>query len=224
MTEDSDDESDCADHSVSVFQQTSLEASVASKKYLPSEEELLARGSLPKGVYQVKDGTPADETDPQYTVVGDETEPIRSVSAWVNNGGLVECILDGGSEVIGIDAKVAAELDIAYNSAVTRAMRMANGTFSHTLGIAENVPVELGGIVFYVQMHVVRDAPYQILFGRPFEKLLSTRVKNFADGRQELVIHDPNSNQQRTVPTHERRAAPTSRHPRPLSVFHNSRV
>lgn len=224
VTEDSDDESDCADHSVSVFQQTSLEASVASKKYLPSEEELLARGSLPKGVYQVKDGTPADETDPQYTVVGDETEPIRSVSAWVNNGGLVECILDGGSEVIGIDAKVAAELDIAYNSAVTRAMRMANGTFSHTLGIAENVPVELGGIVFYVQMHVVRDAPYQILFGRPFEKLLSTRVKNFADGRQELVIHDPNSNQQRTVPTHERGAAPTSRHPRPLSVFHNSRV
>ena len=88
-------------------------------------------------------------------------------------------------------------------------MVSANGTVDPTLGLARNVAVELGpGVVVYLQMHVVRNASYDVLLGRPFDVLVSGTVVNKPDGRQTITVRCPNSRRELTLPTYARGEGP----------------
>ena len=91
-------------------------------------------------------------------------------------------------------------------------------------GIAENVPVELrGGIVIYLQMHVVENAAYDVLLGRPFDVLTSCKVENGADGSHEITITCPNTAKQLVIPTYARGKVPTFA-AEPQTGFQTSRI
>ena len=69
--------------------------------------------------------------------------------------------------------------------------------------------VELGpGVVVYLQMHVVRNASYDVLLGRPFAVLVSGTVVNKPDGRQTITVRCPNSRRELTLPTYARGEGP----------------
>ncbi|PSR75187.1 hypothetical protein PHLCEN_2v9265 [Hermanssonia centrifuga] len=83
-------------------------------------------------------------------------------------------------------------------------MQSANGVVDPSLGLARNVPFQVGELTFYLQVHVIRQAAYDILLGRPFDVLTESLVKNFRNETQTLTITCPNTKEQVTVPTHAR--------------------
>ena len=157
-------------------------------------------------------------------IVGETTQKLRSVAAWVNDSGLVECILDPGSQIVAINASKCFELGIPYDHNSRIPMQSANGTVTETKGLARDVPVELrGGIVLYLQMHVVESAAYDILLGRPFDVLTACVAKNDSAGRQEIVVTCPNTKRSLTIPTYARGEAPSVK-PEAPAGFQASRI
>jgi hypothetical protein len=80
-------------------------------------------------------------------------------------------------------------------------MQSANGTIDPSLGLARNVPFRIGDLTLYMQVHVLRNPAYDILFRRPFDVLTESVIRNYKNEDQTIEVHDPNTGQTVTVPT-----------------------
>ena len=100
--------------------------------------------------------------------------------------------------------RVAQVLGLACDPAVSLNMQSANGSSNHTMGIIRNVPFTIGGLVLFFQVHVVREASYDILLGRPFDELTKSVVQNRNPDQVTITITDPNSGRVAVVPTFQR--------------------
>ncbi|KAI0757494.1 hypothetical protein C8Q80DRAFT_1078616, partial [Daedaleopsis nitida] len=138
------------------------------------------------------------------TIVVCKSEKLRSLFCWVvRTDQLTECTLDGGSMIVGCSNKTAYQFKISYDPTKARRTTSASGDETMTLGLASNVPIELGGgIVVYVQMHLVRAASYEILLGRPFSSVMSLKSANAIDGQETVTVACPNSGRKLTLPTY----------------------
>ena len=197
-------------------------------KYLPSPEELATLAKLPRGVVSTKTvrfAVPGESSDEgPECIVAEDTHKLRSIFVWINGKGLVEATSDGGAQIVAINEKLCNELNIPYDPTQRISMVSANGTLDESLGLARDVAVEfLGGITAYFQMHVVRNAPYDILLGRPFEALLSVKSNNSTDGKQTLHITCPNTKKELVIPTYARGEEPPTASHEP-SGFRTSRI
>ena len=83
-------------------------------------------------------------------------------------------------------------------------MEAANKTKSATMGLLENLQVTIGPVELCLQVQVMKDAPYDMLLGRPFYSLAECVTKDFSSGEQYLTMRDPNSGREITVPTRNR--------------------
>lgn len=99
---------------------------------------------------------------------------------------------------------VCLDLGLAYDPAVVLHMQSANGEINKSLGLARNVPMKVGEITLYVQIHIIRSPAYDILLGRPFDVLTESIVRNYSNEEQTITICDPNSGRRATVPTSPR--------------------
>ncbi|KZV59520.1 hypothetical protein PENSPDRAFT_595290, partial [Peniophora sp. CONT] len=142
--------------------------------------------------------------EPAPLVVGPEGLAIREITSVLDNQGSVNCIIDPGCSIITISQGVAHEFGVVYDSNRTIPLQSANGQIDHSLGLARNVPFKLGNLTLYVQAHVIRTPAYDVLFGRPFDALGETIIRNYCDGSQDITVHDPNSDTVVTVPTRPR--------------------
>ncbi|RPD73174.1 hypothetical protein L226DRAFT_465986 [Lentinus tigrinus ALCF2SS1-7] len=165
--------------------------------------------------------------DPVPLRVSLESAAVRAIEGVFCNKARVSCILDSGSAIISMSEGVAHTLGIDYDHRLTIPMQTANGSVTSTLGLARNVPVRFGSIVVYLQIHVIPDAPYDVLLGRPFDVLTSSSVQTNSDSSQTITLYDPNSDLETTIPTLPRidpeftRASsdPTHRQKRPSPGF-----
>ena len=139
--------------------------------------------------------------DPVPLRVSLESAAVRAIEGVFLNKARVSCILDSGSAIISMSEGVAHSLGIDYDRRIKLPMQCANGEVSTTLGLARNVPVRFGSIVVYLQIHVIADAPYDVLLGRPFDVLTSSSVQTIYDGSQTITLFDPNSDLETTIPT-----------------------
>jgi hypothetical protein len=80
-------------------------------------------------------------------------------------------------------------------------MQSANGEVDQSLGLARNVPMTIGEITLYIQIHVICSPAYDILLGRPFDILTKSVVRNYANEDQTITIRDPNRGLLATIPT-----------------------
>lgn len=142
-----------------------------------------------------------DNYDEDRLVVAMDSSAIRSIVPLYNHDLSIESILDPGSQIISMSEAVCHELSLIYDPEVILTMQSANGTLDKSLGLARNVPVSIGDITLYLQIHVLRGPAYDILLGRPFDILTRSIVRNFANENQTITIHDPNSYRTATVPT-----------------------
>ena len=84
-------------------------------------------------------------------------------------------------------------------------MTNADGGTSDTLGVVDNLPIDIAGIRFYVQAHVSQNSPFDLLLGRPFIHLVNGIETPHRDGTSTLTLTDPNNhNNIRRIPTRER--------------------
>jgi hypothetical protein len=61
--------------------------------------------------------------------------------------------------------------------------------------------MQIGDITLYVQIHIIRNPAYNILLGRPFDVLMESVIRNYANEDQMIMILDPNLGRRVTVPT-----------------------
>jgi hypothetical protein len=134
-------------------------------------------------------------------IVAKESLALRSIFPVVNNQWEVEAILDPGSQIIAMSEDMCLDLALPYDPSVILTMQSANGAVDKSLGLARNVPICIGGITLYVQIHVIRSPAYDILLGRPFDTLTASVIQNYQNEDQTITILDPNSGQRATIPT-----------------------
>lgn len=153
----------------------------------------LAPGEVPKELYAI-----------ERTMQSSASAALRVIFPIINGVAPVESILDSGSQIVSMSGTQAAELQIPYNPDIQILMQSANGQVERTLGLARNIPYKCSHITVYLQIHVVRNAPYKSLLGRPFEVLTESSIKSSRDGSQTITMTDPFSGNRVTIPTHER--------------------
>ena len=138
---------------------------------------------------------------PDRLVVAKESSALRSIHPLVDHQRHVEAILDPGSQIIAMAEDICFDLGLAYDPTIVLNMQSANGEVDQSLGLARNVPLQIGNMTLYIQVHIIRSPAYDILLGRPFDILTESVVRNFANEDQTITIFDPNSGRRATVPT-----------------------
>ncbi|KDR81131.1 hypothetical protein GALMADRAFT_207976 [Galerina marginata CBS 339.88] len=144
---------------------------------------------------------PGEERDPDRIVVAKESSALRSIFAIVDNSQKEECILDPGCQIVAMSEEICHDLALIYDPTIKLNMQSANGTVDQSLGLARNVPFLIGGLTFYMQVHIIRAPAYDILMGRPFDVLTRSIVHNFANEEQTITVCDPNTGRTATIPT-----------------------
>lgn len=137
------------------------------------------------------------------------SEKIRTIFPVVNRTKEDEHVVDDGSQVCSASEVAAREVGISWDPKLQIGLTSANATTTSTMGLARNVPVDCGnGVVAYVQFHIVKDAPYRFLLGRPFLRAMLAASINKSDGGHTLGLTDPNNGQQVVIPTYPRGSKP----------------
>ena len=147
---------------------------------------------------------------------------VRALMCMVNDSEIVECLLDGGSQIVAISEECCHRLHIPFDPENGIPIQSANGAVNPTIGVAHNVSVTLPGeLTVYLQMYVVRNAPYDILLGRPFETLVKATIENVSDDEQTIKMHCPNTGAVVKVATRARkpRSVKASAKPAPAAGF-----
>ena len=71
-------------------------------------------------------------------------------------------------------------------------MRDANGNVAGTLGAIADFPVVVGGIKFFLTIHVVPNAPFQCILGTPFCAISSLEMMWRPSAEMAVKLTDPN--------------------------------
>ena len=158
---------------------------------------------------------------PDVLMVAKESSALRSIRPLIDHQQHIESIIDPGSQIIAMAEEVCIDLGLIYDPTVILNMQSANGEIDKSLGLARNVPMRIGDITLYVQIHIIRSPAYDILLGRPFDILTESVVRNFANEDQTITIFDPNTGRRATVPT-QARGKPRQVLQRP--IFMTSRI
>ncbi|KAG6878972.1 hypothetical protein C0992_006227 [Termitomyces sp. T32_za158] len=94
-----------------------------------------------------------------------DSHAICSIMVTVDSCQEVEAIVDSGSQIISMSAKIANELGISYDPYRVLNMQSANSTIDWLLELTKNVPCTIDNLIFYLQIHILRSPAYNILLG-----------------------------------------------------------
>lgn len=172
------------------------------------------REGVPQGALIIPDAADIFLTDNSGTVVrglvtAAESEKIRVFYPVINNARREESIFDEGSQVCSASEEAAQALGISWDPDLRIGLQSSNRSTAKTLGLARNVPINCGNnVVAYVQFHIVKDAAYKVLLGRPFLTVMSAEASNKLDGRHTITLTDPNAGQRVVVPSYPRGEIP----------------
>ena len=137
-------------------------------------------------------------------VVANHVEELRVINVMIH-GVKVIATVDDGSQILSIRQDVWERLGLPLRSDKIMVMESANKTKDETMGLLQDLKVQIGEYDFYLQVQVVKDAPYELLLGRPFLTLTQANHKHFTNGESRLTLIDPNTRDTITVPTRSRR-------------------
>ena len=140
-------------------------------------------------------------------VVANHTEELRVIDIEIH-GVKVVATIDDGSQIVSIREDMWEKFGLPIRSDKTMVMESANKTKNETMGLLQDLKITIGGYDFYLQVQVVREAPYEMLLGRPFFTLTQANHKHFENGESRLTLIDPNTHNRITLPTRERDRSP----------------
>ncbi|KAF8810507.1 hypothetical protein BYT27DRAFT_7220648 [Phlegmacium glaucopus] len=160
---------------------------------------------------QLRAENPRHHTDDPYTLAeifsaalfiltSKDIEELRAVDAIIE-GCEVEATIDDGSQILSIREDIWHKTGLPLRADITIVMESANLTKDKTMGLIKNLKLTIGGYDFYVQAQVVKDAPYEVLLGRPFFTLTQASHQHYSNGDSRLTVLDPNTQELITIPT-----------------------
>jgi hypothetical protein len=134
-------------------------------------------------------------------LVAKESHALRAITPKIEGLHEVECILDSGSQIVSISEAVWHTLNCELNLLWKITMQLANGLRDESLGLIENLELEIGGMKLFVQAHIIRNPAYDVLLGRPFDVLTTSHIKKYRDKSQTITLTDANSGKMVSIPT-----------------------
>ena len=139
----------------------------------------------------------------EKTIVAKHVEELRVIDVLIN-GVKVIATVDDGSQILSVRQDIWERTGLPIRSDKVMVMESANKTKDETMGLLQDLKINIGGYDFYVQVQVVRDAPYEMLLGRPFFTLTQATHKHYANGESRLTLFDPNTQAKIMLPTRGR--------------------
>ena len=130
--------------------------------------------------------------------------PLRVIHPEFAPGFHPESILDSGAQACIIRSDVWERLNVPLSTDKVMKMEAANSETTFTIGVVEDYPIRLGKVVIKLQLQVVKDAPFQVLLGRPFFDVTSSSEVSERGGHHTLLINNPNVGGRFKVVTHPR--------------------
>ena len=130
--------------------------------------------------------------------------PLRVIEATFAGNVKAECILDSGSQFIAMRRDIWEKTGLSLNPDTASTVEAANSSKSSTLGAIPNVTMTIGELELSVYVHIVEEAPFEVLLGRPFFVLTTCETKDTEDGGQMLRITDPWEGTTALIPTRDR--------------------
>jgi hypothetical protein len=134
-------------------------------------------------------------------LVAKESHVLRAITPKIEGLHEVECILDSRSQIVSISEAVWRTLNHKLNPLWKITMQSANRSCDKSLGLIENLELEIGGMELFVQAHIIRNPAYDVLLGRPFDILTASHIKNYCDESQTITLTDTNSGKMVSIPT-----------------------
>jgi len=117
--------------------------------------------------------------------------PLLEIEVLVGDLSTEHGILDLGSQIVVIRSDLAKEVGAHINTQHRIEMEAANGGMNWTVGCAEYLTMQVGGIPFKIHVHIVEDAPFKLLLGRPFGHAVSSVIEDLPNGEVEVSVRDP---------------------------------
>ena len=181
---------------------------------IPAHYRAAGEGEIPAGALICPD--PVEQflisnsgAEVKGDIVAASTDKIRVFYPVINHAREEESILDNGSQVCSASEEVAKALGISWDPEMRIGLQSSNRSTATTLGLARNVPIYCGNdVVAYVQLHIVANAAYKVLLGRPFMSAMSAISVNSPDGTEILTLRDPNNHKSISIPTYPRGMVP----------------
>lgn len=123
-----------------------------------------------------------------------------------------ECILDSGAQIVVMRRDIWEKLEVPMNSTRATKLESANAQTTSTLGLIEDLRLQISPLVVYLQVQVVPDTPFEVLLGRPFFDVTSCSDVSTSGGSHEIRLRDPKTRMEYTFNTHPRppRSPPSS--------------
>ena len=137
-------------------------------------------------------------------IVANHVEELRVIDVLIH-GVEVVATVDDGSQILSIRQGIWEKLGLPIRSDKIMIMESANKSKDETMGLLQDLKIKIGEYDFYVQVQVVKDAPYELLLGRPFLTLTQASHKHFSNGESRLTLTDPNTHDTITIPTRNKR-------------------
>jgi hypothetical protein len=147
----------------------------------------------------------APEEAARKIVVARESYLLKALYPVVNAAKEIESIIDGGSQIVSMSSAIAVQVGAQWDPDITINMQSANSQLETTQGLVKNMPFRFGDeITVYFQVHVIKNAAYDVLLGRPFEVLTASVFENSLDGSQMVTLTEPNTGRRCKMPTYDR--------------------
>lgn len=146
--------------------------------------------------------------------VASQSLPLRIVHLTFAHGIEPECILDSGAQIVAMRKDIWEQLGVPLAPHKAMSMESANAETNMTMGLIENLPVKIGSVTLFLQVHVIESAPFEVLLGRPFYDVASCADISKSGGHHKLHINDPKTGEPLVIPTQ----------PRPRKVKQEERV
>ena len=117
--------------------------------------------------------------------------PLLEIEVLVGNLSTEHGILDPGSQIVVICRDLTKEVGARINMQHHIKMEAANGGMNWTVGCAEYLIMQVGGMPFKIHAHVVEDAPFKLLLGWPFGHAISSIIEDLPNGDVKVSVRDP---------------------------------
>jgi hypothetical protein len=127
----------------------------------------------------IHDPTPptSPAPDPDYSL------PLVEIDIAFSSSATVSSILDSGSQIMVIREDLARQVGVKINPHCVVEVEGTNSGHCCTMRCAEHMPLQVGDATVQVHMHIIRDAPFQLLLRHPFQHVTLSCVEDLPSGK-----------------------------------------
>ena len=115
--------------------------------------------------------------------------PVRLARIELNGEVETECMLDQGVVMNVMQEDVWECLKVLKVLMWTN-LRLVNTGTLVVKGVISRLKVQIGGILIVILVHIVKEAMFDVIFGRLFFALMECTTKDYASNKQTLLLTD----------------------------------